>query len=132
MSTINIEINIDDPNIKEKLAVLPEKILDYGEEVLLAQAHLITGLAQVLAPVDTGSLRDSIRVERGGAGLHWRQVSVRAGGYVTNPKTGRKVDYAVYVEARYPFMLPAVEAVKDTIEDMIKANAVQRAGDELG
>jgi hypothetical protein len=129
---LSITLDLDDPNIKEKLAVLPEKMLDFAFEVLLEQAHLIVGLAQVYVPVDTGSLRDSIRVERGGEGLRWREVRVRAGSYVTNPETGKLVDYARYQEegTRYIYgsfyLARAVEEVKPTIVEMIKANVVEK------
>lgn len=121
-----IKLDFTDPALKAKLANLPEKMLEYAEEVLLSQAHLIVGLAQVNCPVDTGSLRDSIRVERGGQGLYWRQIKVRAGGYVTNPKTGRLVNYAAYVEQRTPFLLPAIEEIKPVIQEMIRAGVVQK------
>jgi hypothetical protein len=130
MST-RIVLDITDPNIKEKLAVLPEKMLDYAEEVLISQAHLIVGLAQIYCPVDTGSLRDSIRVERGGQGLRWREVKVRAGGYITNPDTGRLVDYAIYQEegTKYitgtHFLKQAVDEVTPTIAVMIKAKVLE-------
>jgi HK97 gp10 family phage protein len=129
---MNIELNLNDPNIKQKLATLPKKMLDGAFEALTAQAHLIVGLAQVYCPVETGSLRDSIRVERGGEGLHWRQVKVRAGGYITNPETGKLVDYAVYQEfgTRYItpsyFLTRAVEEVQPTIQTMINAGVVQK------
>lgn len=110
---------------KTDLAVLPEKMLEYAFEVLLQQAELMKGLAQVYVPVDTGSLRDSIRVERGGEGEAWRRVRVRAGGYVTNPKTGRLVNYAGIVEAKYPYMRPAFEEIKVTIAEMIRARVVE-------
>ena len=47
---------------------------------------------------DTGSLHNSIRVQTSArpAG-NIISLGVSAGGYVTNPKTGRKVDYAIYV-----------------------------------
>jgi hypothetical protein len=125
-----IPVNIDlyDPNIKEKLAVLPEKMADAAFEILMNQAHLIVALAQVYCPVDTGSLRDSIRVERGGAGLRWREVRVRAGGYVTNPKTGRKVDYAWYVENyTQPFLSPAIAEVRPTITELLKNTLLEKA-----
>lgn len=117
---------------KISLATLPEKMLDYAMEVLLTQAHLMVGLAQMYVPVDTGSLRDSIRVERGGEGQGWRQVRVRAGGYIINPKTGNLVNYSNFVEfgtknmLAQPFMEPAWEEVKPTIEAMLKNNVVQR------
>lgn len=124
-----IVLNFMDPNIKEKLATLPEKMVEWAEEALLAGAHLMVGYAQIYVDVDTGSLRDSIRVERGGEGQRWREIRVRAGGYVTNPNTGRLVDYAIYVEARHPFMLPAYLEVKDQIALMIRAGVVQKANE---
>jgi len=117
---------------KTDLATVPEKMLDYAMEVLLQQAHVMAGLAQIYVPVDTGSLRDSIRVERGGEGKAWRQVRVRAGGYITNPKTGKLVDYSNYVEygtskmGAQPFMEPAWEEIKPTILAMLKSGVVER------
>jgi len=110
---------------KTDLARLPEKMLDSAFEELLQQAELMKGLAQVYVLVDTGSLRDSIRVERGGEGEFWRRVRVRAGGYVTNPRTGRLVDYAVYVEQKQPFMAPAWDEVGPNIADLIKRRVVE-------
>lgn len=134
---MSIILNIADPNIKAKLATLPEKMADHAFEVLLKQAELIKALAQIYVPVDTGSLRDSIRIERGGEGLNWRQVKVRAGGYVTNPKTGKIVDYAQHQEfgTRYIYghfyLTRAVEEVTPTIAEMIKAGIVEQAGKTL-
>lgn len=123
---MSLTMNFEQGTIKEKLATLPEKMLDYAFEVLMRQAELIRDTAKVYCPVDTGSLRDSIRVERGGESLHWRQVSVRAGGYITNPKTGKIVAYATYMERKYAYMKLAYALVKPTINEMIKANVVQK------
>ena len=129
---MSITFDVDNPSIKTSLAELPEKMTEYAFEVLLKQAELIKGLAQIYVPVDTGSLRDSIRVERGGEGKTWRVVKIRAGGYVTNPKTGKRVDYAKHQEfgTRYImgqfFLTRAVEEVKPTIADMIKTNIVEK------
>lgn len=112
--------------MKQRLAELPEKMLEYAFEVLIRQAELMKGLAQVLVRVDTGSLRDSIRIERGGESKAWREVRVRAGGYIINPRTNRFVDYAAIVEAKYPFMEPAWLQVKDQIEAMIKEEVVKK------
>jgi len=113
------------PALKADLAVIPEKMLESAFEAIMDVAQLMKGYAQVFVRVDTGSLRDSIRVERGGVGMRWRQVRVRAGGYVTNPLTGKKVDYAGHVERNYPFMRPALEAVRGQavalIERKVKA-----------
>jgi HK97 gp10 family phage protein len=127
-NTLSISIDVT----KTSLATLPEKMLDYAQEVLLNQAHVMVGLAQIYVPVDTGSLRDSIRVERGGEGKAWREVRVRAGGYITNPKTGKRVNYSNFVEfgtsrmSAQPFMRPAWEEVKPTILEMLKNNVVER------
>lgn len=122
---MSIRFDLASGVVKEDIARLPEKMLEFAFEVLLQQAELMKGLAQVYVPVDTGSLRDSIRVERGGEGEGWRRVRIRAGGYVTNPKTGRLVNYAAIVEAKYPYMRPAFDEVKATIAEMITAKVVE-------
>jgi len=52
--------------------------------------------------------------------MRWRQVKVRAGGYVTNPRTGKLVNYAAVVEAKFPYMRPAWEQVKPQAEAIIR------------
>ena len=48
---------------------------------------------------DTGSLYRSLRLlVMASPAKNIRKIGVSAGGYITNPKTGRKVDYAGYVE----------------------------------
>jgi len=95
------------------------------EKALKEVTTKIRDKAKELCPVDTGSLKKSIRRtayarEKG----HIHQMGVRAGGYVTNPRTGRKVDYASYVEygtsrtPAQPYLRPAVEAHK---RELIKA-----------
>ena len=85
--------------------------------------------AKELVPVDTGSLRKSIRKERHAwpAG-NITYVGIRAGGYITNPKTGRKVDYARYVcygtsrQRPQPYLRPAlVWALRKTPDYFWKA-----------
>ena len=101
-------------------------MLEYALEVLLNQAELMKDLWKVYIQVDTGSARDSIRIERGGEGLGWRQVSVRGGGYVVNPKTGRLVDYMAIIEAKYGAGKMAFDEVKGTIAEMIQSNVVEK------
>ena len=96
--------------IKQQIAQIPSKLLEGAEQAIMETAHLVLGLAQVHVRVDTGSLRDSGRIERGGKGLHWAEVKVRFGGYVTNPRTGRLVDYAAIIEHRYPYLSLAVRS----------------------
>ena len=99
---------------------LPDKLLEAALEAILEQVQLIKGLAQVKVRVETGSLRDSGRVERGGRGKRWARVSVRFGGYVTNPKTGKLVDYARIIEERWPYLGPAVASVRPQIAAVIR------------
>jgi len=121
-----VSIKFDLGRAKTDLADLPEKMLDYAFEVLMSRAELMKDLAQVYVRVDTGSLRDSIRIERGGESKDWRRVRVRAGGYVTNPKTGRLVNYAAVVEQRFPYMRPAFDEIKGDIANMIRAKVVEK------
>jgi hypothetical protein len=119
-----MSINID--VTKTSLATVPEQMLDYAMEVLLDQAHLMVGLWQIYIHVDTGSARDSIRVERGGEGLGWRQVRVRGGGYTVNPKhPGHTVDYMGVLEAKYGAGKQAWEEVEPTILEMLKNRVVE-------
>lgn len=127
MNTITLDFS--DPNIKQKLANLPEKMLEYAFEVMLKQAELVKGLWQIYIRVETGSARDSIRVERGGEGLHWRQVKVRGGGYIINPKTGRRVDYMAIIEMKYGAGRMAFEEVKPTIAGMIESHVVEKVSE---
>ncbi len=117
---MSIQLDFDKGTVKRDVAAIPNKLLEGAAEGIMEVARLMVGLAQVHVRVDTGSLRDSIRVERGGQTMHWRQVKVRAGGYIVNPKTGRLVDYAGVVEAKYPYMRPAWEEVKPQAEEIIR------------
>jgi len=123
---VSLRFDFNKGTLKQDLARLPQEMLDAAFEELMQQAKLMQGIAQVIVRVDTGSLRDSIRVERGGEGEHWRRVRVRAGGYVTNPVSGKLVDYAVHVERKYPFMKPAWDQMKGNIEMLIKRAVVER------
>lgn len=119
MSNI-IQLDFNSGTVKRDVVAIPNKLLEGAEQAILEVAHLMAGLAQVHVRVDTGSLRDSIRIERGGRTMHWRQVRVRAGGYVTNPKTGKLVDYAAIVEAKYPYMKTAWNEVRPQVEAVIR------------
>jgi HK97 gp10 family phage protein len=100
-------------------------------------AEIVRDMAKIFCPVGTPqstgipgyigrSLQKSIRIQSHtkSGGLH--SIGVSAGGYVTNPNTGRKVDYARWVErgtsrmmAR-PFMRPALDMCKKSILKLIK------------
>ncbi len=112
--------------VKGEVAQLPEKMLEGAWEEIIQAVSLMKALAQVYVRVDTGSLRDSIRVERGGKGLDHREVRLRAGGYIINPKTGKLVNYARIVEMKYPYMMPAFLEVKATLVDLIKRGVLEK------
>jgi hypothetical protein len=95
--------------IKMQIAQIPERLLEGAEEAVIETAQLVLGLAQIYVNVDTGALRDSGRIERGGEGLNWKEVKVRFGGYTVNPRTKKLVDYAVHVENRYHYLARAVQ-----------------------
>lgn len=107
--------------------MLPEKMLEAAYEELLQQAELMKGLWQVSAPVDTGSYRDSIRVERVGPTYHLhKMVRVRAGGYVTNPKTERLVNYAGFLEVKFHCGQNAWNQIKGNVDALIARNVVEK------
>lgn len=89
-------------------------------------AEKIKDDAKTICPVDTGSLQKSIRRQKHATPEgHVHSVSVSAGGYITNPKTGRKVDYAAHVELGTsktppkPFMQPALEKNREEIRRIL-------------
>jgi hypothetical protein len=118
---MSIRVEIHMANAKVELARLSEKMKEASLEAMRQQAGLIRDLAKVYVRVDTGALRDSIRLERGAEDV----VRVRAGGYVINPKTGKLVDYAWIVEEKYPYLQPAIDEVAPMIGEMIKAKVVE-------
>lgn len=100
-----------DVNLRRELDVIAEKIKTDAKD---------------FCPVDTGSLKASIRKEAVArpATNVW-EVGVRAGGYITNPKSGNKVNYAIHVEygTRYmaprAFLRPAARMNATAIRDAI-------------
>ena len=94
---------------------LPEAFNESSAAALDRAADDGVDRAKQLVPVDTGALQQSIRKERKAqpAG-NITYTGIRAGGYVRNPKTGRIVDYATYVERGtsrqrpQPYLRPAL------------------------
>lgn len=127
---MSLKIDLAKGTVKQDIAELPEKMLDFAFEVLMDRARLMQGIAQTTCPVDTGSLRDSIRIERVSPSYHLhRVVRVRAGGYVTNPRTRRLVDYAAIQERKHGFMRRAWEQVSGTVAEMIKRKIVEKVNE---
>lgn len=105
------DLMMDTQKIQLTLAQIDEGLEPELERDLIDAARFIKTLAQAYVRVDTGSLQESIRVEH----IRRLAVRVRAGGYVTNPKTKKLVDYAIYVEERFPFMRPAWQSGKNFV-----------------
>jgi len=104
------------------LARLPDKMKEGALEALNEAADFMVILAKGYVLVDTGTLQKSIRKEQSG-----NIIRVIAGGYqFINPKTNRPCTYAVYVEAKNPFMKPAWEAVKRFITQKIREKVLQK------
>jgi len=110
--------------------VLDSKMAEGLKEV----ASCVVRDARSLVPVDTGSLQRSIRMHSYVMEGHVQEVVVTAGGYVTNPKTGRKVDYAAYVEygtsrvKPKPFLNPALERNRWLLLEVLRGRLRESMG----
>jgi len=122
---MSLRFDFESGTLKQDLAELPEKMLEGAWEEIVQIVTIMKGIWQVNAPVLTGSYRDSVRVERGGQGKFWREIRVRAGGYIVNPRTGRLVDYAVYVEQRFHCGRNAWEQVRGDVVNLIKRGVLE-------
>lgn len=97
--------------LKSNIPALRAALAPAAARGVARAAGFVADLAQQLAPVDTGSLRDTIRVEPIQPAL---QMTVNAGGVQGGV---RFVDYAAAVEygtadsPAQPFLTPAARAV---------------------
>lgn len=90
---------------------IAEEIVNVADELALR----IVADAKREAPVDTGRLRASLDFD----------VS-EPGDYTVRIAVGSNVEYAIYQEVDNPYLRPAFEANRDTIEEYIK-QAVESA-----
>ena len=114
-----IRLDFGSGTVEQDIAQLPEKIYVTALEVVRDRAELMRDLWKINAQVDTGSYRDSIRLQWQGTGR--RICVVRAGGYIVNPKTGRLVDYAAILEAKYHTGQQSYDEAFAEIEMMIES-----------
>lgn len=82
---------------------LPETMRAEGMAILRRNAELMLGYAQIFCPVRTGALRDSGRIVETADSL-----TVKFGG-ATAP-------YAPIVEAKQPFLQPAIQIVAPYVQ----------------
>ena len=112
--------------LRIRIKQIQDNLDPVAEAELKEMAEAVRDLAKIFVPIDTGSLQRSIRVQSHtkSGGLH--SIGVSAGGYVTNPKSGMKVNYAAHVEygtsrmRAQPYMRPALDMCKRTIVKLIK------------
>jgi HK97 gp10 family phage protein len=105
--------------IRVSKVVLDTKVLDKfaaslgqsTDQAMSGIAHQVEGEAKNLAPVDTGALKNSINTQK----LSEKHYIVADG-----------VEYGIYQElgtkkmSAHPFLIPAVELVKNYIEAAVK------------
>ena len=118
-----ITIDWSKGTVKAQLAVLAEKMSDAAFEALDEGTDFIVMMMKTLVLVRTGTLQKTCRKERSGKG--YRTIVVRAGGYYTNPETGRICDYAHWVEMRSPFVAPSIAMVDNYIKSLIGQRVVE-------
>jgi HK97 gp10 family phage protein len=117
---LSVEIS-GSAELTARLENLASRVGELSDEVLVELAERIVEDAKALCPVDTGSLRRSIRYERDPSGSI---IIAAGGGGIINPKTRREVDYAAYVEfgtsrsPAQPFLQPALEKNLPNLEDL--------------
>lgn len=105
--------SFDTRRVKAFIQDLPPNMSRETYDSLYAVCEDIRDLAKALCPVDTGSLRASGRLEVISKSGIIHQIGIRFGGYITNPKTSRIVDYAAAVETgtsrtpAQPYLRPA-------------------------
>lgn len=125
-TTLNLEFSdfsameIEPERVRAILVRIENELDSELEELFFEHAEMVKALAQTYVRIDTGSLQKSIRVEH----LAKHHIAVRAGGYVVNPKTKRLVDYAGYVEEKYPYLTVAYEQVlpqlNNAVDDLMR------------
>ncbi len=120
---VGIQLDIRWEGLEDVLRYLAKTIPEAFEEAALTALNLAAAeardYAKMLCPVDTGALRKSIRVEPTAhrEGGYYEAGVTAGGGGVINPKTGREVDYAAYVELGtsrtppQPYLMPAIHTV---------------------
>jgi HK97 gp10 family phage protein len=118
---LSVEIS-GSAELTARLERLASRIGELSGEALVELAEHIVEDAKALCPVDTGSLKRSIRYERDPDGSI---IIAAGGGGVINPRTRREVDYAAYVEfgssrsPAQPFLQPALEKNLPNLEPLL-------------
>lgn len=122
MAGLSVEIRGVD-SLRDRLRMLHPRVRRATEQAVAESGRAMERGMKMLAPVDTGALRDSIRHEVEG-------TTVRAG-------PGREVDYALFVEfgtsrmAAQPYVRPVAEAERHLFPERVRLatrSALRRRG----
>ena len=98
--------------LKAQLIEIAKRMQEAGERAEREGAEQVRDDMQVLVPVDSGRLRDSIRIEETGNGL--------------DVGPGDEIEYAMYVEygtsttSAQPYAGPAADRVRVTFTDSVR------------
>lgn len=120
----------DIQSFQKQIGQLPIKLKRQLATTIKKEAERLTTAIKAAAPVDTGALRDSVKVRRRRNDL---DLEVTAGGDATVHGERRphgEADYALFVEygtrkkPAHPFFYPTARAMQKSIEKNI-ANAVK-------
>ena len=118
---------VGDQRLRDNLFSLSEGADPVTTRSLDEVAGKIRDTAKEYAPVDTESLKKSISKQKIVVRGKVKSIRVTAGGRITNPKTGRLVDYAAPQEfgtsrmVAHPFMRPAyTEHRKELVKAAMK------------
>jgi hypothetical protein len=123
---MSLKIEGSPETVAYELGKLHLRMLDVGGEALNQICEEMVYMAKVLCPKATGSLALSIRKEVKQTSSNRVAFSVKAGGNIINPKTGREVNYAVIVEMKQPFMSPAYAMACDVAVERIQSAVMER------
>ena len=124
-----MEINVELVGIDRLIARLgkaSETLDPKTIEGLSEVADKIVSDAKTMVPIETGSLQKSICKQHHVSEGNIHNIGVSSGGYVTNPKTGRIVNYAAHVEygtskmAPKPYLRPALEANRQSLTEVLR------------
>lgn len=118
-----------DKRVFDILKEIGDQTIEAAKQETKRQAEIIAADARQRCPVDTGALRDSIKVKPSKDGLVCR-ISANArnskGKAWPNFAYGQVVEFAPPGKGGRPFLYPAFDARKDAAQEAIY-NAVQRA-----
>lgn len=117
---IDLTDKFNDGTLATYLSVLPNKMKAAAVKVLDRDTDSIVQFAQQIVPVDTGTLRGSIRKMQ----VSETEFLVTAGGADINPKTGRHCNYAEIVEQRTPYLKPAVDRITAFTAEEIRTEVI--------